>query len=212
MTALGGWVLLDYLGVAVFAATGALAAARGRHDIIAFVFFAAITGVGGGTLRDVVLDLPVFWVGDQGYLLVCAAVAGLVWIAGPVGPVREKLLLWADAVGLSAYAVLGAHKALEAGAPVVVATVMGVFTAVFGGIVRDLVAGQPTILLRREIYVTSALVAAGVFVLLTELDLATLVAALIAFAAGFGLRAGALLFGWTLPGWGQGGEEPRLDR
>src|SRR3954470_25020856 len=95
---------LDYAAVAVFAMTGALAAARNRHDIVTFGFFAAITGVGGGTLRDLLIGAPVFWVQRPGYVMVCLGAALLVWLLGNRGW-RFRALLWFDAVGLAAYAV-----------------------------------------------------------------------------------------------------------
>jgi len=191
---------LDYLGVAVFAVTGALAAARSRHDLITFAAFAIMTGIGGGTLRDLLIGVPVFWVNGSGYIYVCLAAAGLVWLAGE-RPWRTRALTWFDAIGLAAYAVLGAAKALAAGATPPVAVVMGALTATFGGIMRDLIAGQPSALLKREIYVTAAVLAGTVFVVASTLGLEANIAALAGFVAGFGLRAGAVAFGWTLPGF-----------
>lgn len=193
-------VTLDYLGVAVFAVTGALAAARSRHDVVTFAAFAILTGIGGGTLRDLLIGVPVFWVQASGYLYVCLAAALLVWIAGE-RPWRSSALAWFDAIGLAAYAVLGAAKALAAGASPPVAVVMGALTATFGGIMRDLIAGQPSVLLRREIYITAAVLAAVVFVGASSLGLDANIAALIGFTAGFGLRAGAIALGWRLPGF-----------
>ncbi|MEJ1970052.1 MAG: trimeric intracellular cation channel family protein [Rhizomicrobium sp.] len=191
---------LDYLGVAVFAVTGALAAARSRHDVVTFAAFAILTGIGGGTLRDLLIGVPVFWVHASGYIYVCLAAAGAVWLVGE-RPWRSSALAWFDAVGLAAYAVLGAAKALNAGVAPAVAVVMGALTATFGGILRDLFAGQPSVLLRREIYITAAVLAAIVFVAASSLGLDANVAGLIGFAAGFGLRAGAIAFGWALPGF-----------
>jgi uncharacterized membrane protein YeiH len=191
---------LDYLGVAVFAITGALAAARSRHDVVTFAAFAILTGIGGGTLRDLLIGVPVFWVHASGYIYVCLAAAGVVWLAGE-RPWRTSALAWFDAVGLAAYAVLGAAKALSAGVAPPVAVVMGALTATFGGIMRDLLAGQPSVLLKREIYITATVLAATVFVAASSLGLDANVAGLIGFAAGFGLRAGAIAFGWTLPGF-----------
>src|SRR6185436_14765396 len=105
---------LDYAAVAVFGATGALAAARRKHDIVTFGFFAAITGVGGGTLRDLLIGAPVFWVADPGYSIVCIVVAVLAWITRGRG-LPLQALLWLDAAGLSVYAVVGAAKALSLG-------------------------------------------------------------------------------------------------
>jgi uncharacterized membrane protein YeiH len=194
-------LLLDYAGVAVFAATGALAASRKELDIIGFVFLASVTGIGGGTLRDLILDAPVFWIGDHAYVLVCATVAVVVFFTAHFVESRYRLLLWLDAVGLAAYSVMGTAKGLAITGSPIVAIVMGMLTATFGGILRDLLTGEPSVLLRPEIYVTAAMTGAAVF---TGTDLAgfpTIASALIAFAAAFIVRGGALKFGWSFPAY-----------
>ena len=201
MTALEtAFVLFDYAAVAVFAATGALAAARRKHDIVTFAFFAAITGVGGGTLRDLLIDAPVFWIAQPGFLIVSLGAAIAVWLLGR-RTWRMNLLLWLDAVGMAAYAVVGAAKALSLGVHPVTATVMGVLTACFGGVIRDVLANEPSVLLRREIYVTASLLAAAVFVALASLGVDRLLAGGLGFAAGLALRGAALRWGWSLPGF-----------
>ncbi|QTC91461.1 trimeric intracellular cation channel family protein [Brevundimonas goettingensis] len=197
--------VLDFAGVAVFAATGALAAAREKHDLVTFAFFAAITGVGGGTMRDLLLGLPVFWVQDWRYVGVCIAASVAIWMIGR-RDWRFRALLWLDAIGLGAYGVLGAAKAEAVGAAPLICIVMGALTACFGGVVRDLLAGQPSILLRREITVSAALLAATVYVVLRAealgmTHLSPWPAAIVAAVCGFGLRAGALQWGWSLPGF-----------
>ena len=189
---------LDYAGVAVFAATGALAAARDRHDLVTMTFFAAVTGVGGGTLRDLLIGAPVFWVADWRYIAMCIAASVVVWLLGP-RPWRFRLLLWLDAFGRAAYGVIGAAKAEAWGAAPLICIVMGALTACFGGVVRDLLAGQPSVLLRREIVVSAALTGATVFVVLKALDMGAWPAAALAVTAAFVLRAGALRWGWSLP-------------
>lgn len=190
--------LLDFAGVAVFAATGALAAAREKHDLVTFAFFAAITGVGGGTLRDLLIGAPVFWVQDWRYIAVCMIAAVGFWILG-ARTWRFRALLWLDAVGLAAYGVMGAAKAATYGVSPLICIVMGTVTACFGGIVRDVLAGQPSILLRRELNITAALLSAALFVVLKALSVPTWPAVAVAVALGFALRAGALLWGWSLP-------------
>lgn len=190
--------VLDYAAVAVFGASGALAAARKKHDIMTFSFFAAVTGVGGGTLRDLLIDAPVFWVARPEYLVVTLFAAVAIWVFG-WGHGRERLLLWLDAVGMAAYAVVGALKAVSLGVPPVSAVVMGVLTATFGGIIRDVLAEEPSVLLRRELYITPALLGAAVFVGLESLHMPLVVAGALGFITAFGIRGGAILFGWQMP-------------
>lgn len=192
-------VALDYAGVAVFAATGALAAAKIRGDIISFAFFAAVTGVGGGTLRDLLLGVPVFWVHNPGYVALCLAVAVLVWVTGGTRSWREKALLWFDALGLSGYAILGASKALAVGVHPLIAAIMGMLTACFGGVIRDVLAKESSSIIKREIYVSAAILGAGSYAALVTAGLLPRYAMLIAFSAAFLLRAGALVRGWHLP-------------
>jgi uncharacterized membrane protein YeiH len=191
---------LDYLGVSIFAITGALAAARKRHDVITFVVFSIITGMGGGTLRDLLIGAPVFWVHSGIYLGVCFAAALAVWVAGE-RPWRYAALNWFDAVGLAVYAAVGAAKALTYNVAPGVAVAMGVMTATFGGILRDMFAGEPSVLLRREIYVTAALLSASVYVVLRWWQIDPWICGAAAFVSGFGLRAGAIALHWTLPGF-----------
>lgn len=134
--------ILDYVGVFEFALTGGLAAARDRHDFVTFWFFAVVTGIGGGTLRDLLMGADVFWVGDPSYLGIGFAAALAVWLVAPHLE-RAKTLLWLDALGLAAYAVIGAGKALSLGVDALVSIAMGVLTACFGGVIRDVLAGQP---------------------------------------------------------------------
>jgi uncharacterized membrane protein YeiH len=193
---------LNYAGVGFFAFSGALAAAERRQDVVAFLFFGAITGIGGGTLRDLLTASPVFWVREPAYLVVCALAALLVWLSG-AGAANRRALLWMDAVGLSAYAVLGAAKSSAAGLGAPVCLVMGVLTACFGGVLRDVVAGQPSVLLRREIYVTAAMAAAAAFLAANALGLPLIACDALGVCVGLTLRGGALLYGWRLPAFGE---------
>jgi uncharacterized membrane protein YeiH len=192
---------LDYAGVTVFALTGALAAARDRQDIITFWFFAVVTGIGGGTLRDLLIGAPVFWIGDATYLGIGLAAAIAVWFAAPHIE-RLKTLIWLDAVGLAAYAVIGAAKGLSLGVDPFVAIAMGVLTATFGGVIRDVLAEQPSALLKREITISAGLLAAAGFVALEAVGVPPLWAGVAGGVAGFGLRAGAIHYGWALPAFG----------
>jgi uncharacterized membrane protein YeiH len=196
----GALVLLDYFGIGVFAISGALLAAEKRQTLVTFFFFAAVTGVGGGTLRDLLIGAPVFWVHTNGTLLICIAAALAVWLTR-----RDwfagRALPWFDAAGLAAYATYGAAKALAYGVAPVPAFAMGVMTACLGGIIRDVLAAEPSILLRRELYVTAAALAAGLFVVLVLIGMSVPVAALVGAMAGFTLRGLAIRRGWSLPAY-----------
>ena len=193
-------VLLDYFGIAVFAISGALLAAEKRQTLVTFIFFAVVTGVGGGTLRDLLIGAPVFWVHTNGTLLICIGAALVVWLLS-----RHRFagtaLLWFDAAGLAAYATYGAAKALDFGVAPVPAFAMGVMTACAGGIIRDVLAGEPSILMRPELYVTAAALAAGLLVGLSLLGVAGPIAAGVAALAGFALRGLAIRRGWSLPAY-----------
>lgn len=190
-------VLLDYFGIAVFAISGALVAAKKRLDFVTFVFFAVVTGVGGGTIRDLLIGAPVFWVRTNGTLVICIAAALLVWIASHRW-FAGKALLWFDAAGMAAYAVYGAAKALGYGVAPLPAFLMGVLTACAGGIIRDVLANEPSVLMRRELYVTPAALSAGLFVASTIAESPIWIAALVAIAAGFILRGLAIARGLSL--------------
>lgn len=196
---MGQLVFLDYAGVAVFAATGALAASRKQLDIIGFLFFAGLTGIGGGTVRDLILGVPVFWVSNHDYLVVCIAIAVLVYFTAHLLESRYKLLLWLDAIGLAAYCVFGAWKGLLVTGSGLVAVVMGVLTATFGGILRDQIAGEPSVLMRPEVYITAAMAGAVAFTVLKIAGLPLLACAVPAFLVAFAIRGGALKFGWSFP-------------
>jgi uncharacterized membrane protein YeiH len=191
---------LDMFGIAVFAASGALAAARARQTLVTFAFFALVTGVGGGTVRDLLIGAPVFWVRDWRVPAVCLATALAIWVL-PRRLWPERAVDWFDAVGLSVYAVFGAAKALGLGVPALPAIMMGVITASVGGIIRDVLAGVPSILLRPEIYVTAAALAAASFVALVFIEVPVLVAAAIGTAAGFALRVLAITHGLKIPAY-----------
>lgn len=192
-------VFLDYAGVTLFAATGALAASRKQLDIIGFVFLATLTGAGGGTARDLILGVPVFWVEQHLYILVCAAAAICTFFTAHLLESRYRWVLWLDAVALAAYSVFGAYKGLDVTGSATLAVVMGMMTGTLGGILRDVVAGEPSVLMRKEIYILAAMTGAGVFVAADIGGLARPVAAGAGFVGAFGVRAGALAFGWTLP-------------
>ena len=194
--------VFTYAGVALFAATGAMAAARRKHDVVTFVFFAAITGLGGGALRDLLLGQPIIWVRDPTLLTIAIGTGVLIWLIG-FRERHSRLLRWPDAIGLSAFAVIGADKALALGVNPVVSVLMGVLTATAGGIIRDITAGEPSMLLNREIYITAAAVAATVYVG-AQAVVGPDIASILGFAAGAALRIAAMVLGWSLPSYSGG--------
>lgn len=191
--------ILDLFGVAVFAVTGALVASRKQMDIVGFAFLATVTGIGGGTFRDLVLGAtPVFWVQQPIYVGICIAVAVIVFFTAHIPESRYRLLLWLDALGLSVFCVVGADRAIESGAGPFIAVVMGVITATFGGIVRDVLGAEIPVILRKEIYATAALAGAAVFVMGETAGWPAAVTTLGGFAVCFVIRGLALHFGWSL--------------
>ena len=190
---------LDLIGTAVFALTGALLAAKLRQTLVTMAFFALVTGVGGGTVRDLLIGAPVFWVRDPWVAAICLGVALIAWFT-PRGWWDGRLIEWLDAGGLAAYATLGAAKALVFGIAPVPAVVMGVVTGCVGGIIRDVLAGRPSILMRPELYVTAAALSAGLCVLGKLANLPDAATWTIAVLGGFGLRSAALVWGLALPG------------
>lgn len=191
---------LDYAGIAVFAVSGAIVAAVKRQTLVTFVFFAVITGVGGGTVRDLLIGAPVFWIEGNALLLICLAAALLVWLL-PEKIWEGNALLWLDALGLAAYATFGAAKGLAFGVAPLPAMAMGVLTACVGGIIRDVLTGEPSILMRPELYVTAAALSSALMVGLLVLGMPDYAAGAVAALAGFALRAGAIIKGWALPGY-----------
>ena len=191
---------LDLFGIGVFAATGALAAARRGQTFVTLAFFALVTGVGGGTIRDLLIGAPVFWVHDTRVAALCMGVALALWFT-PQRWWTAGVFDWLDAAGLAAYAAFGAAKALGYGVPPIPAMVMGVVTACSGGIIRDVLAGEPSIIMRPELYVTAAALAAALFVGLMLAGAGTPLAAGLAASAGFALRGIAIRRGLALPGY-----------
>src|SRR5882757_6536063 len=191
---------LDWFGVAVFAVTGALVASRKQMDIFGFALLATVTGVGGGSVRDILLgSLPVFWIKQPLYVAICVSVSAVVFFTAHIPESRYRVLMWLDAVGLAFFCVVGASKGLEAGAGPLIAVVMAVITASFGGIIRDVIGGESPFLLRKEIYVTAALAGAVVFVASRALAIPDTVGAMAGFLACFCIRGLGLCYGLALP-------------
>ena len=194
---------LDLAAIAIFALTGALLAAQLRQTFVTAAFFALATGVGGGSVRDLLIGAPVFWLRDTWVAAVCLAVALVVWFT-PYRWWQGKFLEWADAAGLAAYSVVGTAKALAFGVAPVPAVLMRVVTGCLGGIIRDVLAGRPSILMRPELYVTAAALAAALCAAGSALGLAERPVWAFAALAGFALRGAAIHWGIDLPTYRRG--------
>lgn len=193
-------ILVESAGILVFALSGAMAAARKQMDIFGFLVLALMPAVGGGTIRDLILDVPVFWVEDHLPIWITVAAALIVWFGERHIESRKRAILWADAFGLAFFAVVGARKAWLATGDHLIAVVMGVTTGVAGGMIRDVIANEVPLILQREIYATAAFAGALMFALLTALHLPGPITISLSVAVAFTIRASAVAFGWTLPG------------
>lgn len=193
--------ILDYAAVLVFALTGALVASRAQLDIIGFAFLALLTGVGGGTVRDVLLDRhPVFWIADPTYLAVGLGAAFAVFFTAHLLESRYRAILWLDAAALAFAVAAGAGIAIGLDQSAVIAVVMGTITGCLGGLMRDVVANEvPLVLKQGELYVTCAVAGSATLVTALALEASDPVAALCSGVVTFGLRAGSIRFGWCLP-------------
>lgn len=192
--------VLDLAAVAVFAAAGALAASRKQLDIFGFAVIATVSGIGGGTLRDVLLGIrPIFWIKEPAYLWVCLIVATVAHFLTSGIARRAVVLVWLDALGMAAYAIVGTEIALANGAHWTIAAAMGVLTASFGGIIRDILCNEMPLIFQREVYATAALAGALVYLGLAAAGVPRNIDIAAGFAAAFGIRALAILYHWTIP-------------
>ena len=190
---------LDMAGIAVFALSGALLAAVKKQTVVTFFFFALVTGVGGGTVRDLILNVPVFWVQNPVHVSACLLTAVAMHFVAPLVESRYKTLLWFDAFGLALVTVAGTVKAWDVGAPALVAIAMGAVTGSVGGIIRDTLGHVPSVLLGHEIYITASVLGGCTYVGFTGLGAGRLTAMLAGFLVTFVVRGLAIRFGWSLP-------------
>ena len=195
---------LEMLGTAAFAVSGALAASRKRMDIFGFCVLALMPAVGGGTIRDIIIDrVPVFWVSDNRYVAVAIIAALVIFFAPHRKPGgRRRLLIWADALGLALFAALGTKISLQHDTGALVAVMLGVTTAVTGGMIRDVICNEIPLILSREIYATAAFAASLAYVLAAQLELGDNLTLTISVAAGFTIRGLAIFYNWSLPSFG----------
>ena len=192
--------VINLAGTAAFAVSGALLAAKKKMDWVGFIFIANVTGIGGGTLRDVILDVPVFWLIDWYYIVICSVSAIITYFATQQISRKSKALLWADAIGMALFSVLGAQKALALGADIPVAVIMGVFSACLGGIVRDVILNDVPVVFQKEIYITASLCGAIAYCVCdTLLSITGFYAVAIGCVVAFVVRAIAIITNLSMP-------------
>jgi uncharacterized membrane protein YeiH len=191
--------VVDLSAATVFAITGALVASRKQMDIIGFMWLGVVTGVGGGTVRDLLLGMPVFWVVDPSPVVICLIAAVIVHFTSHLIQSRYVLLLWLDAFGMALVTVAGTAKGLDNGTGPLIAVVMGVITASVGGINRDILGQEPSIILRREIYVTASVLGACTYVAAFSMGGDRIFAAAAGLAVAFLARIMAITLGWSMP-------------
>jgi len=193
--------LLLHTGTAVFAITGVLAAARQNMDILSLIVIGVVTAIGGGTLRDMMLGVPVFWLGDPNYVTVSTLAALGTFFFERRFRATERALLYLDGIATALFAILATDRTLQLGYGTGVALMMGVITGIGGGLLRDVITGHATILLRRELYMTPILAGGLLFVALSRAAVEHGVASLAAVVVVAGIRIAALRFGWEFPLW-----------
>lgn len=192
--------LLDMFGIAVFAVSGALTAGRKNMDLFGVIVVAVVTAIGGGTVRDVLLDRrPVFWIEDPTYLVVILAAAGATLAYGRYFTPPRASLLYADAFGLALFTFVGAEIAYEAGASGLIVVVMGTITGAAGGVMRDVLCAEVPLILRREIYATASIAGGAIYVFLVETGVGPPFASLVPIATVFALRVTAIRLDLHVP-------------
>lgn len=192
--------IMGLAAVAVFAVSGALDAARQKMDILGFMLIGTATGVGGGTLRDVLLGkMPVFWIREPIWIVICLTASAITYFIAPRLASRTRALIWMDAVGLALFSVVGTKIALDFGVSPLIAVCMGVMSASFGGIARDVLCGSNLTLMNEELYITTTLAGAIVYLGLRQLDVGSNYDLIGGFLVAFILRALAILFNIKLP-------------
>lgn len=194
---------LEMLGTTAFAISGALAASRKNMDIFGFSVLALMPAIGGGTIRDLVIGrTPVFWIEDSRYVTVAIVAAVIVFFAPYKVGSRQRVLVWMDAMGLALFAALGTQISLAHGTGPLVAVMLGVTTAVTGGMIRDMICAEVPLILSNEIYATAAFAAGVTLVIAENLGLSPGLVLAVAVLAGFVVRALGIIYNLSMPSFG----------
>jgi len=202
---LNGTVMFEIIGTLAFALSGLIEAARKRLDIVGMAMVAGLAAFGGGTLRDILLDRrPFFWVENEiwVWILITLCIGALLFIRARHLEPTQRAMQWPDAVGLGAFTAGGTQLALNAGVPAIISVIMGVLTAVFGGVLRDIVVNEiPKAFSDHIPYAVIAFTGAWVVVVLNLMNVEAFIAVAVGAVFTIVLRVLALLLGWRLPVW-----------
>lgn len=185
---------ISYFGDVVFAISGALTAARYKMDVVGFVLIGTITGIGGGTMRDLLIGRTVWWTQNPVELMLCVLASLITFFFITSDVTRRKGMIWGDTLGLAAFGIVGCHIALAFETSFVVAVFMGMVTATGGGLIRDIITNTQPMILSGQPYATAALLGSLTYASLVTLGVPEIPAELVAFVAAFSLRASAIIF------------------
>lgn len=192
-------LLFDYIGTLAFAVSGALKGVRSGMDVFGVAVLATVTAIGGGTIRDALLDLPIFWLRNSTYVLISLAAALAVFLLFRLVERTERVLLVFDAVGLGVFTAIGAMKAADAHLTIVGVVTMGLLTGIGGGVIRDVLSREVPVVLREEVYASASIAGGLVYALLTRAEVIETVAVGTAIAVTITIRLMSIWFGWHLP-------------
>jgi uncharacterized membrane protein YeiH len=192
---------ITFIAIGVFSVTGVLAGIRKDADLFSLLVFGLVTALGGGTIRDMILNIPVFWVDELSYIWVAAAAAVLAFFVYRLIEHAQRLLLYLDAVGVALFTIQAIDKTLGLGHPPLIAIIMGIITGIGGGLVRDVITDRPTLLMTKELYATPILLGSIVYVAFLTLAPNFSLAWLVAMVIIFGMRAAAIYWDLTMPDW-----------
>ncbi|WP_029407503.1 trimeric intracellular cation channel family protein [Thiomicrorhabdus sp. Milos-T2] len=190
---------LDLLGTVVFAITGLLAARRKQLDLFGAIVIAMVTAIGGGTLRDLIIDVPVFWTQQVIYIYIVVISALFLFFFARFKRLPIRMLLFFDALGLAVFTVIGTQKAMALGFADPIAIMTGIMTGVVGGIIRDVLVGEVPLVFRKEIYATASFTGASIFLLMEHTGFTIEVAVIVSITITLFMRVWAILFNIELP-------------
>ncbi len=190
---------LDYLGVFVFAISGILAASEKQLDLFGGFIIAFVTALGGGTLRDLLLDTEIVWISQVEYLYIVIAGGLFALIFKTFTKHIRKTMFLFDTIGISLFTILGVQKSLATGVPFEIAVIFGAVTATFGGVIRDILCNEIPLIFRKEIYATACISGALIYVLLNHYEVPEIINITISGSIIISIRTVAVIKKLRLP-------------